>query len=320
MSFDLLKEIGEANSIGITGHIKPDGDCIGSCLALLMYLRKVFPDRKTELFLEKIAPCFKNIPGRELIVSDFPDRPAFDVFIVCDTNKERTGDAEKYFDAAVKTINIDHHISNKDGCAMVNHVEPDASAAGEVLFKLMEKQYLDKDISKLLCMAIAHDTGGFHYSNTTPDTHRIAAELLEYGFDYAGMMDETFYFKTYKQNKLISEVVMESKLHLKGKVISGTLTLDRMHKLGVTKDDTDGIVNQLRITEGVECAIFVYEKKPGVFKASLRASTDNIDVSKLAEHFGGGGHVRASGCEREGVTIEEFVDELVKEAALQLDV
>lgn len=320
MGFDLLKETAEAGSIGITGHIKPDGDCVGSCLALLMYLRKVYPEKKIELFLEKISPCFKNIPGRELIISDFPGREPFDVFIVADTNKERTGDAEKYFDAAKKTLNIDHHISNKDGCAMFNHVEPDAAAAAEVIYRMMDEQYIDRDIAMLLCMGIAHDTGGFHYSNTTPDTHRIAAKLLEYGFDYAGMMDETFYFKTYKQNRLISEVVLESKLHLNGKVITGTLTLERMHKLGVTKDDTDGIVNQLRITEGVECAMFVYEKKPGVFKASLRASSDNINVAKLAEHFGGGGHVRASGCDREGVTIEDFVEELVKEAALQLDV
>ena len=188
---------------------------------------------------------------------------------------------------------------------MVNLVEPDAAAAAEVIFKILDESYIDRDIALLLCMGIAHDTGGFHYSNTTPDTHRIAAKLLEYGFDYAGMMDETFYFKTYKQNRLIAEVVLESKLHLNGKLISGTLTLERMHKLGVTKDDTDGIVNQLRITEGVECAMFVYEKKPGVFKASLRASTDNINVAKLAEHFGGGGHVRASGCDREGGTIED---------------
>ncbi len=320
MGFDLLKETAEAGSIGITGHIKPDGDCVGSCLALLMYLRKVYPEKKVELFLEKTAPCFRNIPGVELIISDFPEREPFDVFIVADTNKERTGDAEKYFDQAKKTLNIDHHISNKDGCGMLNHVLPGAAAAAEVIYGMMDESYIDKDIAILLCMGIAHDTGGFHFSNTTPATMRIAAKLLEYGFDYAGMMDETYYFKTYKQNRLIAEIVLESELHLKGKVITGTLTLERMHKLGVTKDDTDGIVNQLRITEGVECAIFVYEKKPGVFKASLRASTDNIDVSKLAEHFGGGGHVRASGCEREGVSIEEFVDELVKEAAKQLDV
>ena len=320
MSFDLIKEIGEAKSIGITGHIKPDGDCIGSCLALLMYLKAACPEKKTELFLEKPAPCFKNIPGRELIISDYPDRETFDVFIVTDTNKERIGDAGKYFETAKKTINIDHHVSNKDGSAMINHVVPDAAAAAEVIFGIMDERFIDKDIALLLCMAIAHDTGGFHFSNTTPATHRIAAKLLEYGFDYAGMMDETYYFKTYKQNRLIAEVVLESKMHLNDRIITGTLTLDRMHRLGVTKDDTDGIVNQLRITEGVECAMFVYEKKPGVFKASLRASTDAIDVSKLAEHFGGGGHVRASGCEREGVSIEEFVDELVKEAALQLDV
>ncbi len=320
MSLDLLKEAAEAESIGITGHIKPDGDCIGSCLALLMYLRNIFPEKKIEAFLEKPAACFDNIPGRDLLISDFPEREPFDLFIVCDTNRERTGDAEKYFGTAKKTINIDHHVSNKDGSAMINHVEPDTAAAGEVLYKLMDKKYIDVNIALLLCMAIGHDTGSFHYSNTTPDTHRIAAELLEYNFDYAGLMDETFYAKTYKQNRLIAEVVLGSKLHLKDRVISGSLTLDRMHELGVTKDDTDGIVNQLRITTGVECAIFVYEKKKGIYKASLRASSDLIDVSKVAESFGGGGHVRAAGCEREGGSIEDFVKDLVAEAAGQTDV
>ncbi|MBR3524786.1 MAG: DHH family phosphoesterase, partial [Lachnospiraceae bacterium] len=117
MALDLFKELKDAQTIGITGHIKPDGDCVGSCLALLAYVRKLFPATAAELFLEKPEYSFDNIPLREEINSDYPERGDFDVFIVCDTNYERIGDAQRYFDKAKKTINIDHHISNASGSA-----------------------------------------------------------------------------------------------------------------------------------------------------------------------------------------------------------
>ena len=208
MGFDLYSEVKEAKSIGITGHIKPDGDCIGSCLALMQYLRKKLPDTKVELFLEEPEKGMAGIPLRDQIISDSPEREPFDVFIVCDTNAERIGEAHKYFKAAKKTLNIDHHISNADGTGDVNLVRPEAAACGEIIYSLIEEELLDAQIAELLYMAIAHDTGVFHFSNTTPDTMRIAAKLLEYKFDFSKMLDDTFFARPKETNMLLAHALL----------------------------------------------------------------------------------------------------------------
>ncbi|MBP5607863.1 MAG: bifunctional oligoribonuclease/PAP phosphatase NrnA [Lachnospiraceae bacterium] len=317
MAFDLYAEVKDANTIGITGHIKPDGDCIGSCLALMQYLRKRLPDSKVELFLEEPEKAMAGIPLRDQIISDFPQREPFDVFIVCDTNADRIGDARDYFKAAVKTINIDHHISNADGTGMLNHVVPTAAACGEIIFDLMDKQYMDTTIAELLYMALAHDTGVFHFSNTTPDTLRIAAELIGYGFDFSSMLDATFFSRPKETNLLLAHALLEERFFFDGRLIIGYSSWKKMREVGATRDDTGGIVERLRITMGVECAMYIYEKKPGQWKASMRSSSDSVNVARVGEAYGGGGHDRASGCEYNG-DLEDFIDGLVKEVGKQL--
>lgn len=317
MTFDLLQETKDAKRIGITGHIKPDGDCIGSCLALLHYLELCYPDKECEVFLEDPGRSFKDIPLRDRINTDYPEREPFDVFIVCDTNKERTGAALKYFEKAKKTINIDHHVSNSNGTGDVNHVVAGMSSCAEVLYDLMDNTKIDAVMAELIYMAIAHDTGVFRFSNTTPDTMRKAGSLLEFGFDFPKLLDETYYVKTFLQSRFQAQIVLESKRYFNGQVIVGTADKRMMDLFGAGKDDTDGAVGELRNTEGVECAIFIYERTPGSFKASLRASSDKVNVARIAEKFGGGGHVRAAGCEYEGA-MEDMIYMLLTEAAVQL--
>ena len=317
MITDLLFELKGAKSIGISGHIKPDGDCIGSCLSLMLYLKKVMPEAAVEVFLETPGRLFDNIPARNEIITNFPKREPFDVFIVCDTNKGRTGDAEKYADAAKKTVNIDHHISNKEGTGMVNHVIPSVSSCAEVLYDLMDKSYIDTDIAELIYMGMAHDTGIFRFSNTSPETMKKAGELIAYGFDFPKLIDESYYVKTFKQSRFQAEIMLSSKRYLDNRVIVGTADKRFMDAIGATKDDTDGAVNMLRNIQGVECAIFIYEKFPGIMKASLRASSDLVNVAKVAESFNGGGHVRAAGCEYKGA-MEDFTYMLLTETQKQL--
>ena len=317
MDFDLYSEVKDAKSIGITGHIKPDGDCIGSCLALMQYLSKRMPEAAVELFLEEPEKGMANIPLRDRIISDYPEREPFDVFIVCDTNAERTGDAHKYFKAAKKTLNIDHHISNINGTGDVSLVRPEAAACGEIIYSLIDEGYMDEKIAELLYMAIAHDTGVFHFSNTTPDTLRIAAKLLEYKFDFSKMLDDTFFSRSKETNLLLAHALLEERLYFDGKLLIGYSTWKKMREVGANRDDTGGIVERLRITMGVECAIYVYEKKPGQWKASMRSSSDLVNVARVGEAFGGGGHNRASGCEYNG-ELEDFIDKLVKEVGKQI--
>lgn len=306
---DIVAECSGAKTIGICGHIKPDGDCIGATLALSLYLRKRLPEAEITVFSDEIAPCFDCVEGIKQFNYAF-DKEQPEVFIIMDTVDNRIGNGEKYFKNAKKTINIDHHISNADGCAMVNYVVPTASSASELIYDLMDKAYMDEEIAEAIYLGIAHDTGIFKYSNTAPKTLRIVADLIEYGFDYPTLLDVTYYEKTYLQNLVLARILLESKLHMEGKVISGFINMKTMAEMGVTGKDFDGVINQLRITQGVDCAIFMYQINAVTYKVSLR-SKKIVDVSKVAEHFGGGGHVRAAGFYYKGEP-EEILAQILK--------
>lgn len=295
----IINECINANTIGITGHIRPDGDCVGSTTALYGYLKKVFPDKEIRLFLEKPAEIFDCISYVSAIESDYPSLPAMDVFFVLDCVPDRTGEAQKYIEAAQKVINIDHHITNENGSGDVNCVNPKASSASEVLFELLEEKYLDTEIAKAIYIGIIHDCGIFHYSNTSPRTLEIAAKLLKYGFDFPKIIDETFYEKTDFQNQIMAKAVLDRELFAEGKCIVSHVTREEMLSKGISTKDFDGIVNQLRMTKGVECAVFMYEIESNQYKISMR-SNRYFDVSKVASFFAGGGHVRAAGCTVEG--------------------
>lgn len=306
---DIVAECREAKTIGICGHIKPDGDCIGATLALSLYLKKRLPETEITVFSDEIAPCFDCVEGIKQFNYTF-DKEQPELMIVVDTVASRIGSAEKYFKNAKKTINIDHHISNAEGCGMVNYIVPDASSASELIYDLIDKAYLDKEIAEAIYLGIAHDTGIFKYSCTSSKTLRIVAELIEYGFDYPTLLDVTYYEKTYLQNLVLGRILLESQLHLDGKVISGFINMKTMVEMGVTGKDFDGVINQLRITQGVDCAIFMYQINAVTYKISLR-SKKIVDVARVAEHFGGGGHVRAAGFYYKGEP-EEILSEILK--------
>ncbi|MDE6685799.1 MAG: bifunctional oligoribonuclease/PAP phosphatase NrnA [Lachnospiraceae bacterium] len=294
---DIYEEVKSYQRIGIGGHIRPDGDCIGASLGLYFYLKKRLSEADIFVFLERPGNSFRNIPGIECIYSekDYREWEAVDVFIALDTVPERMGAALDLYKRADKTINIDHHISNQADAAMVNYVVPKASATSELIYDVIDPSYLDAEIAQLLYMGMAHDTGVFHYSNTSPKTLRVAADLLEYGFDFPKLIDETFYEKTYLQNQILGRIILDSRRYMDGRIIIGAADYNFIRTYDAKKEDFEGVVNQLRITEGVECAAFIYEKEKGCFKCSLRASSDLVDVAKIAVEFGGGGHVRASG-------------------------
>lgn len=309
---DIVAECSGAKTIGICGHIKPDGDCIGATLALSLYLKKRLPEAEITVFSDEISPCFSCVEGIRAFDFAF-EKEQPEVFIVVDTLASRIGNAEKYFKNAKKTINIDHHISNADGCAMVNYVVPTASSASELVYDLMDPAYIDREIAEAVYMGIAHDTGIFKFASTSPKTMRIVASLMEYGFDFPTLLDKTYYEKTYLQNLALGKILSDSKLHLDGKVISGSMDLKTMNEMGITGNPFEGVVSQLRITEGTECAIFMYQINAVTYKISLR-SKQIVDVAKVAEHFGGGGHVRAAGfyCKGEADTILNEILELMK--------
>lgn len=298
----IIEEVRGAMSIGIGGHVRPDGDCIGSVMGLYLYLRKELPNVQIDVYLEKPADIFRCIPDIDNIRSDFEkdietDRK-YDVFLAMDCNAERLGPVEPLFEKAGKKINIDHHISNT-GCGDLNIIEPEKSSTCEVLYELLEKERLDEEIAKTLYIGIIHDTGVFKYSNTSPRTLQVAAELISFGFDFPRLIDETFYEKTYVQNQIMGRAVLESIRFLDGKCIVSMVDRKAMKFYQADPKDLDGIVNQLRIVKGVECAIFMYETAPMEYKVSMR-SNGKVDVARIAMKFGGGGHMRAAGCNMRG--------------------
>ena len=295
-----LKEILQGvNTVAILGHIRPDGDCIGSCLSLYNYIETYFPAVKATVYLQDFMPEFLMLKNADKIVHDYSEDKEYDLCFSLDSaDIERHGEYVKYFNAAKKTIGIDHHISNK-GFADEHLIVPDASATAEIMSELIGKENLTKEIAECLYLGMAHDTGVFQYSNATPKTFRIVADLLETGIEASRIVDETFYQKSYVQNQVLGKALMESILLMNGKVIASCVKLQDMEFFGITPKALDGIVSQLRYTRGVEVAIFLYELEKQRYKVSMR-SNGKVNVSVIAGYFGGGGHVKAAGCEMNG--------------------
>lgn len=297
---NLASELEQVKSAAIAGHIHPDGDCIGSCMGLYLYIRKYFPQVETvDVYLEEFRNSFSFIKEIDQVKHSCGEDRSYDrIFCLDAGDAERLGDAVKYLKTAKKSICIDHHISNT-GYADVNMIVPDASSTSELVYGLLEPEKITKEIAEPLYMGIAHDTGIFQYSCTSPETMRIAGKLMETGINFSEIVDETFFKRSYLQNQILGRALLESILVLDKKcIISGVRKKD-MEFYHVTPMDLEGIVSQLKTTEGVEAAIFLYETKNQEYRVSMR-SNGNVDVQKVASYFGGGGHTRAAGCTMQG--------------------
>lgn len=308
LNLDLL--LAEVNTVAISGHIRPDGDCAGSCLATYNYIKMYYPKIHVDLYLDPIPEVFHFLQSSEAIKSDRSADMKYDLFISQDCgDKDRLGDSLKYFETAFHTINIDHHISNT-GFGEYNYVMPKASSTSELIFNILPKDRITKGIAECIYTGIVHDTGVFQYSCTSKSTMEIAGFLMEFGIDYPKIIDETFFMKTFEQNKILGVALLKSQLHLDGTCISAIITKEDMQSCNVTASGMEGIVSKLRSTQGVETALFLYEAEED-YKISLR-SAKYVDVSAIAVKYGGGGHVRAAGCNIKGDP-EEIVKELVQE-------
>lgn len=299
--FNLTDVCKGACRIGISAHIRPDGDALGSCMALYHYLKNAMPKVYLKVFLETPPSAFAKMADIDVVDSTFGEEDPFDVFFVLDVSKDETrmGASHVYADRAKYVINIDHHISNERGSGDLNYVDPNAAATCQVLYELMDEKWIDVKVAEALYIGIIHDSGVFQYSNTSARTMEIGAKLISYGFPFNEIIEETFYQKTYLQNQLLGRALLESIRFMDGRCIVSCLDRKAIEFYGATTQDYEGIVNQLRNTKGVDCAIFMYEFSPMTFKVSLR-SNEKVDVSKVAEFFGGGGHKRAAGCTLNG--------------------
>lgn len=298
-------------SAAIGGHIRPDGDCVGSTLGLYQYIKAYFPQVKVDIYLEEIPDKFRFLVASEEIHSTIPQEMTYDRFFCLDCgDSKRLGFTEILYQTAGETVCIDHHISN-ESYADHNYIEPQASSTSELVYNLMDLNKITRDIATCLYLGIVHDTGVFQYSCTSPSTMRAASHLMETGVDTSKLIEETYYEKTYLQNQILGRTLLESMLVLKGRCIVATVTRKMMEFYEVTPKDMDGIVSQMRNTKGVDVAVFAYELESQEFKVSLR-SNDYLDSSRIAQFYGGGGHKKAAGFTLRGSAHDTVTNVLAK--------
>lgn len=312
----LLEMAKDAGSIVILGHERPDGDCVGSCLAAMNYLSEQYPEKKVQVYLKNPPVKFNYLKQFDSISDNAESGESYDLCICLDSgDKSRLGDFAAYLDSAKTSICLDHHITNI-GYAAENFIEPDASSTCEVLYGFLDDARISKDTAECIYTGILHDTNVFKNSNTSARTMEVAGKMMEKGINFGRIIDESFYSKTYVQNQILGRALMESVLFLDGKCIFSVVRRKDMSFYGVESSDLDGIVHQLRVTEGVECAIFIHETENHMYKVSMR-SNDKVDVSRVAAFFGGGGHVRAAGCTMSG-SVHDVINNLSAHIEKQL--
>lgn len=306
----------QTGSVVILGHVRPDGDCLGSTLGLYHYIQTNYPAIRAAVYLEESSPKFGYLAGYDAILHE-TDEERYELCICLDCgDEERLGSFGVFLANASKSLCLDHHITNTRFCE-VNLVSENASSTCEVLFEQLDEEKIDKAVAECLYTGLIHDTGVFKYSCTSARTMEIAGKLMAKGIDFGSIIDNSFYKKTYVQNQILGRALLESITFLDGKCIFSALRQSEMEFYGVNGKDMDGIIDQLRLTEGVEVAIFMYQTGPQEFKVSLR-SQNAVDVSRIASYFGGGGHVRAAGCTMSG-RIHDVVNNLSLHIAKQLD-
>ncbi len=308
--------IDQAGKIVILGHVNPDGDCVGSCLAVYNYIKEWDSTKAVTVRLERAPSKFSYLSGFDAIETEAGEE-AYDLCICLDSSdEERLGDFKSCFDRSAKTICIDHHITNR-GYAQENVIDGHASSACEVVYGQLDESRISKRVAECIYTGIIHDTGVFKYSNTSRKTMEIAGKMMEKGIDFGTIIDGSFYKKTYMQSQILGRALLESITFLDGRCIFSVVRKKDMDFYGVDKSDLDGIVDQLRVIDGIECAIFLYETGIHQFKVSLR-SNSIVDVSRIAAYFGGGGHVRAAGCTMSG-SVHDVVNNLSAHIAEQLE-
>ncbi|WP_027363801.1 DHH family phosphoesterase [Desulfotruncus alcoholivorax] len=305
-----------AKTIAICGHVMPDGDSLGSELAMGIALRKM--GKEVLLFSPDPVPeSYSFLPAVSEVKHQHEDNnKKFDIFISVDCSvPDRLGSFTELMQQSEQVVIIDHHAgSTVFGDLYLN--DPEAAAAGEIIFDILKVLPVDIDsyIAQCLYVAIVTDTGSFRYDNTGPETHLKVAELLRVGIPAARINKQLFEEKPLVSLKILEEALGTLMLSECGRIAWMCVSRETLKKLDALDEHVDGIINYPRMIKGVELALFYREVDHDTFKISFR-SKYNLDVNKLAALFGGGGHSRAAGCIIEGDF--ESVHKKVLKAAMQ---
>ncbi len=306
-AYELIKE---SSSIYIASHISPDGDAIGSTMSMYLALKNMGKD--VHVIIPSYSDRFEFLAEIKFAEENI-NVDSYDLCIIMDSSTlDRVSISEEDFQKAGKKLVIDHHQNLKiDADVVISNSKSPATC--EIIYEFFESQniQIDKDIAKYIYLGMLTDTGNFNYQNTTPRTHRIVANLIETGIDFAyicKMINDTM---KEERLKLVSYVINNMETYKEGKIKYVKVPNTVITELGLDEEDAEGMVNYLRCVKGVDVAIYARQLKDGTYRVSMR-SNGNVDISKAAIQLGGGGHINAA-----GFTVNEEIDN-VKDEIIEL--
>ena len=310
----IIEKLRLSNDIVLLVHESPDGDAIGSIIALYRALKKM--EKNVEAFIEKIPSNCEFLIGsigEEIkVFEDIDKNRKYDLCIALDCgDADRMGKAKVLFENANNTICIDHHYTNV-GYANLNYIDGEAAATGEILYDLLSKMdIIDKEIAIALYAAVSSDTGNFRHNNTQKHTFDIAGNLVEYGIDVSKISYHLFSETSLNRMRFMGNLLQNVEVELDGKVGILIAKKEDIERFNVNDSELEGMVDFARDIKGTEVGIFIKPHNE-MYKVSLR-SNGNVDISGVAGKFNGGGHKFAAGCRFEGKTAEEVRELLLIE-------
>jgi bifunctional oligoribonuclease and PAP phosphatase NrnA len=304
------------NRFLLASHVTPEGDAVGSVLAMDSLLRRL--GKQTKIVCQDVIPerlsWLSN--GRWNVVPDVSASEQFDCLVVADCPKiERIGTVGDLITPKTKIFNIDHHVSNTK-FGHFNYVLPNAGACGEVIVDIFKELGVKINVEEAtaLYVSINTDTGSFKYSNTTMKSHEIVSQLIQIGIDIETINDQLYATYSLEKVRLYSILLGRIKTTSDGIIAWAGLTREDLKKTGGTYEDAEGFIDFLKYMKEVQFSFFLTEmdgEHRGKIRVSLR-SRGQYDVAHVAVHFGGGGHRKAAGCEIKG-TIEEVAQKILNE-------
>ena len=299
----ILEIIREHKTFCIVGHMRPDGDCIGSQVALALALRA--EGKKVTVWNQDAIPQkYKFLNAANLF--EKPKRgEKFDCVIATDcASFERLGKVGDCLGERKIFINIDHHVSNTR-YADVNWISPREPSCGELIYRLIKvaRWPITKPIADLLFTAISTDTGSFQYATTRPGTFHAGAELVTRGANLAQICNEVYQSYPVSRAKLLKHVYSKFRLSPDEKIAWFWLKQKDFNRTGAESDDTEGLIDHIRAIEPVVVACVFEEVEPAMTRISLRSKSDLVNVSEICKQFGGGGHPAAAGARIPGTPL-----------------